>query len=109
MPTGDRVIGYMCTRTGRGKGCDPITEADAERGHDLAWLEFSTRYTQDRQTPLCQYPCPGGCGGWVPYPSACLGCWFAANPIDEATARARGLPADHPRRTIRGVTIPGGR
>lgn len=55
-------------------------------------------YGPPDQTALEQYPCPGGCGCFLLYPSEpCLGCWFASNPLTEQQARAKRLPADHPR------------
>jgi hypothetical protein len=53
------------------------------------------------QTALEQYPCPGGCGHWVPVPSPCIGCWLATRtytrrevamlaPDDPRRARVRG-------------------
>lgn len=96
----DRVVGFICSRSRRpGNRCEPITEADMEAAHDAAWL-MTTRITQDRQTPACQYPCPGGCGGWVPAANApCLLCWYRSNPLTAEAARSRALPADHPRRS----------
>lgn len=29
------------------------------------------------QTAAAQYPCPGGCGAWLPVPSPCITCWLS--------------------------------
>lgn len=91
----ERAVGFVCTRSGRGKGCDPITEADMLAARDLAWL-MTTRNTQTEQTPACQYPCPGGCGGWVPTPSPCIDCWLAAKTYSRREVAM--LDKDDPRR-----------
>lgn len=55
-------------------------------------------YGDADQTTLAQYPCPGGCGCYVLDGNLpCLACWFASNSLTEQQARARRLPADHPR------------
>lgn len=52
------------------------------------------------QTPTHQYPCPGGCGGFVPSPHACIACWLVTrtysrrevamlSPEDPRRARVR--------------------
>lgn len=95
--TGDRVVGFACRRSGRGKGCTPITEADMDDAHDYAWLHMTERVTQDRQTPLAPYRCPGGCGGYVPDGNQpCITCWLAARTYEPAQVRM--LPRDDPRR-----------
>jgi hypothetical protein len=30
-----------------------------------------------QQTPTEQYPCPGGCGGFLSHPSPCIACWLS--------------------------------
>jgi hypothetical protein len=32
--SGGRIVGWMCQRSGRGKGCTPITEADVEEARN---------------------------------------------------------------------------
>jgi hypothetical protein len=42
-PSG-KVVGWMCQRTGRGKGCTPLTEADMEEARNvLAQLQIETQ------------------------------------------------------------------
>lgn len=49
-----------------------------------------------QQTATEQYPCPGGCGRFVPYPSPCITCWLAAQTYSRREVAQ--LPADDPRR-----------
>lgn len=102
----DRVVGFMCSRSRRpGNRCEPITEADRLAAVDLAWLTMTTRATAPEQTPLAQYPCPGGCGGWVPTPSPCIDCWAATRTysprevamLDKDDPRRRRVRASPPR------------
>ena len=62
-----------------------------------------------QQEPGAQYPCPGGCGGWVPYPSPCITCWLSTRTYsrrevamlpdtDPRKARVRPDPRDRRRR-----------
>jgi len=58
---------------------------------------------------VAEYPCPAGCGCHSPSASGlCLGCWYAAHPLDDRVANARRLPADHPRRQPAPGVLSGG-
>ncbi len=48
------------------------------------------------QTPESQYPCPGGCGGWMPAPAPCITCWLAAKTYSPREVRM--LPDTDPRK-----------
>lgn len=48
------------------------------------------------QTPESQYPCPGGCGHFVPVPSPCITCWLSARTYSRREVAM--LDADDPRR-----------
>jgi hypothetical protein len=46
-----KVVGFMCPRSGRGKGCTPITEADMEEARNaLAQMQIETQQTSEEST-----------------------------------------------------------
>ena len=101
-----KVVGFMCTRSGRGKGCDPITTDDVARARaavdelrapaEPAAAEPACEYGDPEQGPLAQYPCEGGCGCWGVVYGMCLGCWLARHTYTRREVHM--LPDDDPRR-----------
>lgn len=48
------------------------------------------------QTLTEQYPCPGGCGGFVPVPSPCITCWLSTRTYSRREVAM--LPDTDPRK-----------
>jgi hypothetical protein len=53
-------------------------------------------YGEPEQGPLAQYPCFGGCGGWLIAPGTCLGCWLVSRTYSRREVMR--LDDDDPRR-----------